>query len=111
MDHRIVELSEALVIEFLGDIDLDSSPAARKALLDAIERSRPVFVDLSAVTYIDSSGVASLIEAFQRARDLGVRFVLTEVAEPVRRVLALARLDRVLPIGARPFVAPPAEPT
>jgi anti-sigma B factor antagonist len=109
MNHRVVELSDALVIELLGDIDLDSSPAARKVLLDAVERSRPVFVDLSAVTYIDSSGIASLIEAFQRARKVGVPFMLTEVAEPVRRVLALARLDGVLPIGARPIVAPPLE--
>jgi anti-sigma B factor antagonist len=102
MSHRLIERSDAVVVQLAGDVDLDSSPAARKVLLDALQRSRPVFVDLSAVTYIDSSGIASLIEAFQRARTMGVQFMLTDVAEPVMRVLSLARLDRVLPIDNRP---------
>ena len=102
MSQRVEELAEATAVVLSGDIDLDTSPAARKVLLAAVRRSLPVYVDLSGVTYIDSSGVASLIEAFQQARELGVPFLLTEPAEAVVRVLSLARLDRVLPIGARP---------
>ena len=56
---------------------------------------RNVLVDLSAVTYIDSSGVASLVEALQASRKKGTQFALAAASEPARRVLELARLDRV----------------
>jgi anti-sigma B factor antagonist len=50
------------------------------------------------VTYIDSSGIASLVEAYQTAKKKGLRFGLLAVSEPVMSVLALARLDKVFPI-------------
>ena len=52
-------------------------------------------MDLSGVTYIDSSGVASLVEALQASKKNGSRFSLAAVSEPTRRVLELARLDKV----------------
>ena len=67
MKHRTREDGGAVVIALEGDVDLKTSPDARKALLDVVSRNRPVVVDLSLVNYIDSSGVASLIEAFQKA--------------------------------------------
>ena len=67
-------------------------------LFDAIERTQSIFVEMSAVSYVDSSGVASLVEAFQLARTKQVSFSLVSVNAPVRRVLELARLDRVFTI-------------
>jgi anti-sigma B factor antagonist len=61
---------------------------------------RNVLVDLSAVGYIDSSGVASLIEAFQLARRAGTGFALVSPTASALRVLELARLDRVFTIHA-----------
>jgi anti-sigma B factor antagonist len=55
-------------------------------------------VDLSSVTYIDSSGVASLVEALQAAKRNGGRFALVAASDPTRRVLELARLDKVFTI-------------
>jgi anti-sigma B factor antagonist len=55
-------------------------------------------VDLSGVEYIDSSGVASLVEAFQRAKRGGSEFALVSVNDAARRVLQLARLDKVFVI-------------
>ena len=55
-------------------------------------------MDLSGVTYIDSSGVASLVEALQASKQQATRFGLAAVSEPTRRVLELARLDKVFPM-------------
>ena len=59
-----------------------------------------MLVDLSQVTYIDSSGVASLVEGFQTAKKMQLRFGLVGVSSAALSVLKLARLDRVFPIHA-----------
>ena len=54
--------------------------------------------DLSQVEYMDSSGVASLVEAFQRARAGNIEFALAKPSDQVRKVLTLARLDKIFTI-------------
>jgi anti-sigma B factor antagonist len=100
MQHTLREEQGALVIAFEGDVDLEHSPKARDVLLEGIGQGKNVLVDMSGVTYIDSSGVASLVEAFQRAKTQGSSFVLVEVSPAALRVLELARLDRVFVIHA-----------
>lgn len=100
MKHRIKERHGCIVVALEGDIDLEGSPAARKILLDAVGMGQSVYVDLSGVSYIDSSGIASLVEALQRARHGGSEFALASVSDAARRVLELARLDRVFTIHA-----------
>ena len=100
MEHSIREDRGVLVVSLTGDVDLESSPRARAVLLECVGRKRTVFVDMSAIAYIDSSGVASLVEAFQSARKAGNRFALVAVSEAALRVLRLARLDRIFPIHA-----------
>ena len=81
-----------------GDVDLEVSQQLRKELLDCIERTGDVIVDMAGVGYIDSSGIAALIEAFQTARKRSRRFALAQVPERAYRVLKIARLDRVFPL-------------
>jgi anti-sigma B factor antagonist len=100
MDHSIREDRGALVVSLSGDVDLESSPRARTILLDCVGKNKTVLVDMSAIAYIDSSGVASLVEAFQSARKAGNRFALVAVSDAALRVLQLARLDRIFPIHA-----------
>ena len=95
MKHEISEQQGASVVTFTGEVDLESSPAAREVLLKCLESTSKVIVDLSEVSYIDSSGVASLVEALQAAKKNGSQFALAAVSEPTRRVLELARLDKV----------------
>jgi anti-sigma B factor antagonist len=98
MQHSLRVEQDALVIAFEGDVDLEHSPKAREVLLNGVEQGRSVFVDMSGVTYIDSSGVASLVEAFQRAKGQGSSFALVAVNPAALRVLQLARLDKVFVI-------------
>lgn len=100
MKHEIRECGGHTVVAFEGDVDLETSPAARRVLLDCVALRRPVVVDMSRVSYIDSSGVASLVEAFQKARKAGLGFTLAAVSDAAMRVFRLARLDRVFTIHA-----------
>jgi len=98
MEATVHDDSGVAVVALTGDIDFNTSPEARKVLLDLAAKDRDMVVDLSGVSYIDSSGIASLIEAFQAARTNGHRFGLAAVSEPAMRVLRLAQLDKVFPI-------------
>ena len=86
------------VVRLGGEVDLSWSQQVRRAVLDALGTSAAVAVDLAKVSYIDSSGIAALVEGFQSARGKGQRFVLVEVSDAVLAVLRLARLDKVFTI-------------
>lgn len=98
MEHEIKEEPNATIVSLQGDVDLESSPEVRKILLECVGRNKPILIDLSAVGYIDSSGVASLIEALQGARKNGSHLSLANVNEGALRVLKLARLDKIFTI-------------
>ncbi len=100
MNIETKEMGGAIVVSLEGEVDLEHSPQARKALLDAVSENKKVVVDLSGVSYIDSSGIASLVEAFQTARKSGGEMILAMVSESALRVLQLARLDKVFTIAA-----------
>lgn len=88
-----------MVVDLTGEIDLHYSPKARAQILMHLDCDQSVLVDLSGVSYIDSSGVASLVEGYQQARKKGLEFALIGVSQAAMQVLQLARLDRVFPIG------------
>lgn len=98
MQHDVREEGGAVVVAFAGEIDLEHSPKAREVLLECVGRACPVLVDLSGVDYIDSSGVASLVEALQQAKGRGGSLALVAVSPSALRVLELARLDKVFTI-------------
>ena len=98
MKHEIDIRGEIVIVGFEGDVDIHTSPDARKVLLDCVGRKMPVLVDLSKVNYIDSSGIASLVESLQTARKGGSDLALVSVSEAALRVLQLARLDKVFSI-------------
>ena len=58
----ITEQSGRTVVALEGEIDMEEAPKVRRTLLDSLKQKRDILVDLSQVTYIDSSGIASLIE-------------------------------------------------
>ena len=88
------------LIRLRGEVDLSWSQQVREAVLKALGNSQRVGVVLSEVSYIDSSGIAALVEGFQNARSKGSGFALVAISDAVRAVLELARLDRVFPIVA-----------
>ena len=98
MQCEIKEEAGYSVILLSGEIDLSTSPQARKAILERLGAGQAVCVDMSGVSYIDSSGVASLVEGYQTARTRKLGFCLVGVSEAAMSVLELARLDKIFPI-------------
>src|SRR4030095_14845937 len=91
----ITEQSGRTVVALKGEIDMEETPKVRRALLDSMKQKRDILVDLSQVTYIDSSGIASLIEGLQAARKQQNALPLVSVGRCARRVLELEHLHRV----------------
>jgi anti-sigma B factor antagonist len=91
------------IIQAEGEIDLYSSPALRETLLKAIPNAaKKVCVDLSGVAYMDSSGVATLVEGLKAATKASIAFALAAPSPPVMRVLELSRLNTVFTIQESP---------
>lgn len=90
---------DAVVVRPVGDVDLGRSPTLRREL-QAVQESRParMIVDLSQVAYMDSSGVATLVEALQMARRASTRLVVCCLNDRVRSIFEIARLDTVFSI-------------
>jgi anti-sigma B factor antagonist len=93
-------LDKTTVFDISGDIDLATSPELRKPLLRELRELRTprVVLNLKAVRYIDSSGVASLVEGLKASRDVGSRFILFGLNTTVREVLQLSKLVRIFEI-------------
>jgi anti-sigma B factor antagonist len=98
MQYNTREEAGYRVLELSGEVDLHYSPQARKQILELLGQGHNLLVDLSSVEYIDSSGVASLVEGFQLSKNENLKFGLIGVSDAAMQVLQLARLDKVFPI-------------
>ena len=98
MTYNTLKKDNYSIIMLSGDIDMSSSTGARQQILDSLSQNENIMVDLSKVTYIDSSGVASLVEGFQTAKAKKLEFLLIGVSDAAMMVFKLARLDKIFPI-------------
>ena len=93
-------IDQATIVDVSGNIDMSNSPEVRKTLLREIHDlavSR-VALNLSGVQYIDSSGVASLVEGLKAAKDRQLRFVLFGLNDSAREVLKISHLLKLFEI-------------
>jgi anti-sigma B factor antagonist len=90
----------SVILDVSGDIDLAHSPALRKVLLGEIREKRipKVFLNLSHVRYMDSSGIATLVEGLKASRELKTKLVLYGLTPAVREVMELSRLQKIFEI-------------
>jgi anti-sigma B factor antagonist len=90
----------SVILDISGDIDLAHSPAMRKVLLGEIKEkhTKKVLLNLKNVRYIDSSGIASLVEGLKASRDSGGRLILYGLSPSVREVMELSRLQKIFEI-------------
>ncbi len=99
MKVQIRKADNIVIIDCAGDVDLSTSPQLRTALLKEIQSGAPsVLINMGAVSYIDSSGIATLVEGLQLSRDTQTRFGLYSLRSNARSVLELARLHKVFNI-------------
>jgi anti-sigma B factor antagonist len=91
-------LGDYTLVRLRGEVDLSWSQQVRRTILAALVVTGKVGVEMSEVSYIDSSGIAALVEGLQNAKSKGKQFALVAVSTAVMAVLQLARLDRVFTI-------------
>jgi anti-sigma B factor antagonist len=90
----------ATIVDVVGDITLQNSPDFLKVVLDLLRQKRvpKVVMNLTSVGWIDSAGVASLVEGLKVSRELKSNFVLYGLTRTAREVLELTRLVQVFNI-------------
>lgn len=100
MDISTRQAGNATVVDVVGDITLYNSPQMRKVLIDLLKEKRVarVIVNLKSVRYIDSAGVASLVEGLKISRDMKSGFALYGLSRTTREVLELTRLIKVFEV-------------
>ncbi len=98
MTYPVRKEGSYAVITLHGEVDLHTSPKARQQILDQLNGGLNVLVELADVEYIDSSGIASLVEGYRVSKGGQQRFGLVCVSKPAMQVLQLAKLDKVFPI-------------
>jgi anti-sigma B factor antagonist len=100
MDISTRQSGTATIVDVVGDITLYNSPDVRKVLLTLLkEKKAPrVIVNMEKVRYIDSAGVASLVEGLKVSRDMKSTFALYGLSKTAQEVFELTRLVKVFEI-------------
>ena len=82
-----------------GRVTIDNSPAMRKKLADALGlKPEELTLDFSRVTYIETSGLATLVEASRIAHQQGTRLVLSGMQGQAQFLLKVTDLDHFFDI-------------
>ena len=96
------KIESGVVLKLKGDVDMNTSSDVRSALgvifKQGVSGMKALLVDLSQVRYMDSSGIATLVEGMQNCMKKGTRLRLFELSPQVRDVFELARLASVFEI-------------
>jgi anti-sigma B factor antagonist len=89
----------AVVLDLKGDVDLHRSVGLRASLLEVLnEKPALMVVNLGEVDFMDSSGLATLVEALQVSRRHGIDLRLTGMRPRVRSIFEISRLDGIFRI-------------
>lgn len=89
------ESGAAQVVDVEGDVDLGTSPNLRRTLFDLLGKKPKLAVNLRGVRYIDSSGIATLIEVLKSAQRLQMDLVLFGLSPAVQDAFRLTHVNRI----------------
>jgi anti-sigma B factor antagonist len=88
---------DASVVELTGELDLSTVPRVESPLLEQLRARQGVVVDLTKLSFIDSSGISVLIRAFHASNGHKMHTVIAPDSQ-VERVFRIAAIDRALPM-------------
>ena len=98
MKISIRDAGEAKIVEVEGDVDLGTSPDLRRTLLETLRMAPKLALNLAAIRYIDSSGIATLLEVLKDSQRLGKQFVLFGLSPAVQQVFRLTHVIRIFQV-------------
>lgn len=92
--------SGSLVIRISGELDHHSARAAMRTIDDFIDEYLPrdTTLDMSGLTFMDSSGIALILKVERRMRETGGRVYVQDPAKQPLRVIDASGIDRMIPI-------------
>jgi len=91
--------ADRYVITVSGEVDLATSPNLDSEIIAAIESgSNSVVIDLTAVSFMDSSGLGVIVRGLKRCREADKNLDLVITNERVLKVFGITGLDQVIPI-------------
>jgi len=84
-----------------GEIDINSSPDIKKAFDKLIAGKTPkIVINLSKVTYVDSSGLATLVEILKNMRSYGGKMRLANMSTKIKSLFEITKLEKLFEIMA-----------
>jgi len=101
MSVKIESKKGLTVCHVEGEIDINSSPGIKKAFDKLIAQKTPkIIINLSKVTYVDSSGLATLVEILKNMKSYGGRMRLTNLSSKIKSLFEITKLERLFEIMA-----------
>ena len=97
-----VEVKNNLTVCYVdGEININSSPDIKKSFDKLIAKKTPrIVVNLSKVTYVDSSGLATLVEILKNMRAYGGKLRLTNLSAKIKSLFEITKLEKLFDIMA-----------
>ena len=96
MNVKFFEQDGVTVVQVNGEINIGSSPELRKLLEK--EQKKKMVIDFEKVTYIDSSGLATLVEVLKRSKTQGGSLGLAALSDKVKSLFEITKLDKLFSI-------------
>lgn len=101
MQINLQEKNGVSVIKMTGDIDINSSPDIKKSFDEVIAQKKDkVVISLKDVGYVDSSGLATLVEVLKNLRAYGGKLKLASLSDKVKGLFEITKLDKLFDIVA-----------
>jgi anti-sigma B factor antagonist len=96
---RVQRSGDRISLKLSGDLDIASAPAVEARVASFADKARSIAVDLSAVEFMDSTGLRALLACHHTCGARDCEFSVVSPSAPVKRLLALANLQGVPPFS------------
>lgn len=99
MQIKMEDKNGISIYRMTGDIDINTSPEVKKSFDQVVkDKKDKVVIDLSDVGYVDSSGLATLVEILKNLRAYGGKLKLSSLSDKVRGLFEITKLDKLFDI-------------
>ena len=101
MSVKMESKSNLTVCYIEGEIDINTSPEVKKSFDKLLAKKTPkVVINFSSVTYVDSSGLATLVEILKNMKTYGGRMRLTNLSPKIKSLFEITKLEKLFEIMA-----------
>ena len=96
-------VGDAVVLRLQGELDMATAVGLRQAVVAALEaRPAAITLDLSELTFVDSTGIGAIVGGCHRAKEVACSFSLHGPTRPVLKALRLTGVDQLMPVETQP---------